>query len=112
MDQERSGFSAEKRADNDNHKRRTSQPAACAEPAKLKQTSLGQLWNALPVSKTKLFWACVAAVLLIMLIGFTWGGWWRPGSAQRSAEPRVHDAVVNRLATICVAQFNLIIAIP
>ena len=107
MEQERPGFAAEKRADNDNRKPRTSEPAASAVQVKPKQASVGERWNALPVSKTKLFWACVAAVLLTMLIGFTWGGWRRPGPVQRSADLMVREAVVNRLATICVAQFNL-----
>jgi hypothetical protein len=107
MEPERPGFAAEKRADNDNRKPRTSQPAARAEPAKPKQVSLGQRWSAIPVSKTLLFWACVAAIILTMIIGFTWGGWLRPGPAQKSADLMVREAVVNRLATICVAQFNL-----
>jgi hypothetical protein len=107
MAQERPGFAAEKRAENDNRRIRTSEPTARAEPAKPKQASAGERWNALPVSKTKLFWACVAAVLLTMIIGFTWGGWLRSGPAQRTADLLVREAVVNRLATICVAQFNL-----
>jgi hypothetical protein len=107
MEQEPPGFAAERRAGNDSRKFRPSEPTARVEQKPPPPASLGQRWNALPVSKTKLFWACVAAVLLTMLIGFTWGGWLRPGPAQKSADLQVRDAVVNRLATICVAQFNL-----
>jgi hypothetical protein len=41
-----------------------------------------------------------------MLLGFTWGGWVRSSTAQRAADLTARDAVVSRLATICVSQFN------
>jgi hypothetical protein len=107
MEQERPGFAADKRGDNDSRRIRPSEPTASIAPKPPKQETLGQRWNGLPVSKTNLFWACVAAILLTLLLGFTWGGWLRPGPAQKSADLQVRDAVVNRLATICVAQFNL-----
>jgi len=41
-----------------------------------------------------------------MIIGFAWGGWVTGGTAQKMAEEMAEDAVVNRLAPICVVQFN------
>jgi hypothetical protein len=53
------------------------------------------------------FWLCLAAILLTMLVGFNWGGWVRGSTAQKMATVTARDAIVQRLATICVAQFNL-----
>jgi hypothetical protein len=53
-----------------------------------------------------LFWACLASVALTMLVGFTWGGWMTAGGAQDAAETMAKDAIVQRLAPICVDQFN------
>lgn len=106
MEQDRTGFSDEKRADNDNRKQRTSEPAPRVAQAKPKKESLGQRWNAVQVTKTAVFWACLASVLLTMLLGFTWGGWVRSSTAQRTADLTARDAVVSRLALICVGQFN------
>jgi hypothetical protein len=106
MEQDRVGFASEKRADNDNRKQKTSEPAPRVEQAKPKQESLGQRWSAVPVTKTTVFWACLASILLTMLLGFTWGGWVRSSTAQRAADLAARDAIVNRLATICVSQFN------
>lgn len=106
MQQDRPGFTAEKRADNDSRKQNISEPASRVEQAKPPQETLGQRWSAVQVTKTALFWVCLASVLLTMLLGFTWGGWVRSGAAQQAADLRARDAVVNRLATICISQFN------
>jgi len=106
MEQDRVGFTAEKRADNDNRKQKASEPPSRVEQAKPKQESLGQRWSAVQVTKTTVFWACLAAVLLTMLLGFTWGGWVRASTAQRAADLTARNAVVSRLATICVSQFQ------
>jgi hypothetical protein len=42
-----------------------------------------------------------------MIVGFTWGGWVRGSTAQKMAATTAQAAVVERLTTICVAQFNL-----
>jgi hypothetical protein len=52
------------------------------------------------------FWACMASVVLTMIVGFGWGGWVTGGTALKMAEARADDAVVKRLAPICVLQFN------
>jgi len=41
-----------------------------------------------------------------MIVGFTWGGWVRGATAQSMASVMAEDAVVKRLAPICVAQFK------
>ncbi len=71
-----------------------------------KKMSLGQRWAKARATKKVVFWACVASMILTMIIGFNWGGWVTGGTAHRLAEAMAKDAVVQRLAPICVAQFN------
>ena len=51
-------------------------------------------------------WAAIGGAVLVMIIGFAWGGWVTGGTAQSRAEEMAADAVVARLVPICVAQFN------
>ncbi len=51
-------------------------------------------------------WAAIGGAILTMIIGFAWGGWVTGGTAQSRSEKMSEDAVANRLAPICVAQFN------
>jgi hypothetical protein len=106
MAQNLPGFSEEKRADNDNRKSRISEPAVKREPPKPKQLSWGERWNEVTVTKTMTFWACLAVIVLTLIIGFNWGGWVTGGTAQTLATTAAKDAVNTRLAPICVAQFN------
>ena len=69
---------------------------------KRERVSLGRRWNDARPTKTLVFWACVASAVLTMIIGFSWGGWVTGGTARATAEARAHDAVVKRLAPICV----------
>jgi hypothetical protein len=69
--------------------------------------SLGQRWNKAQPSKTTVFWLLVAAIILTMIVGFNWGGWVTGNTAQRLAESTARDAVIERLSSICVGQFNL-----
>jgi len=48
------------------------------------------------------FWGAIGGAIVIAVIGFKWGGWVTGGTAQIMAE----EAVVERLALICVAQFD------
>jgi hypothetical protein len=41
-----------------------------------------------------------------MIVGFSWGGWVTGGSAQKMGAAMAQDAVVQRLAPICVLQYN------
>jgi len=51
-------------------------------------------------------WGLVVSAILTMIIGFAFGGWVTGGTAQRMAEEMAEKAVVDRLAPICVVQFN------
>ena len=66
--------------------------------------SLGQRWSEAKPTKTVLFWSCVASMVLTMIVGFSWGGWVTGGTARQTAETMAHEAVVTRLAPICVVQ--------
>jgi hypothetical protein len=48
----------------------------------------------------------MGSIVLTMIVGFAWGGWVTGGTALKSAEKMAEDAVVKRLAPICVVQFN------
>ncbi len=57
--------------------------------------------------KTKLgVWSAIGGAILTMIIGFAWGGWVTGGTAGNMAEEKAEKAVVDRLAPICVEQFN------
>jgi len=71
-----------------------------------KRLSLGQRWSVSRPTKAALFWSCVASAVITMIVGFTWGGWVRGATAQNMALVMAEDAVVKRLASICVAQFQ------
>ncbi len=66
--------------------------------------TMGQRWSGARPTKAATFWCCVASAALTMIIGFGWGGWVTGGTARQTAETMAHDAVVGRLAPICVVQ--------
>ncbi|MDQ3248067.1 MAG: hypothetical protein M3Q45_02550 [Chloroflexota bacterium] len=106
MGQNLPGFSQDKRSDNDNRKPRVSEPQASMEPVQPKKLSWGEQWNATPITKTVAFWSSLAAIALVLLLGFNWGGWVTGGTAQTRATALAKEAVITRLAPICVAQFQ------
>jgi pimeloyl-ACP methyl ester carboxylesterase len=63
-----------------------------------------QRWSDARPSKTLLFWACVATMAVTMIVGFSWGGWVTGGTARQTADTMAQQAVVKRLAPICVVQ--------
>lgn len=63
-------------------------------------------WRDARPTKTAVFWSWVGSVVLTMIIGFAWGGWVTGSTAQKLAEKMADDAVVKRLAPMCVLQFN------
>ena len=71
-----------------------------------KKVSLRKWWREARPTKTVVFWSWVASVVLTMIIGFSWGGWVTARNARIMAEDLAEDAVVDRLAEICIAQFN------
>ena len=75
------------------------------EPNK-QSLSFGQKWSAARPTKTVVFWSCVASAVVTMIVGFSWGGWVTGSTARSMAAVTGEDAVVNRLAPICVVRFN------
>ena len=69
--------------------------------------SRGNKWREIQPSKTQFFWILVAGIVLTMIVGFRWGGWVTGGTAEKMADTAAKNAVISRLAPICVAQFNL-----
>ncbi len=47
-------------------------------------------------------WGAVGGAIVLAIIGFAWGGWVTGSLAEKMEE----DAVVERLASICVGQHN------
>ena len=70
------------------------------------KVSVRQRWDEARPTKTVVFWSWLGSVVLTMIIGFAWGGWVTGGTAQKMAEKMADDAVVKRLAPICVVQFT------
>jgi hypothetical protein len=71
-----------------------------------RKLSLGEKWSAARPTKTIVFWSWVASIVVTMIIGFTWGGWVTGGTARKMADVIGEDAVVKRLAPMCVLQFR------
>lgn len=95
------------RAINDNR-----EPQATTAPASVaKQTDSGptarERWQVARPTKMMAFWFCLGAVVLTLAIGFTWGGWTTAAAAKQQVTISSQSAVVQRLGTICVAQFGL-----
>ncbi|MCG2776267.1 MAG: hypothetical protein L6406_11355 [Desulfobacterales bacterium] len=70
------------------------------------KASFGEKLRSVQPTRKVLVWSCVACIVLTMIIGFSLGGWVTGGTAQRTAEEMAEKAVVDRLAAICVVQFN------
>jgi len=81
--------------------------AAERATAPVKAPGMGEQWREARPSKKVTFGLMAAAAVLTMIVGFNWGGWVSGGTAQKTADTGARDAVVMRLAPICVAQFNL-----
>ena len=71
-----------------------------------RKPSVGQRWRDAQPTKAMAFWSCVVSIVFTMIVGFGWGGWVTGGTAQKMAEAAADEAVVMRLAPICVVQFN------
>ena len=71
-----------------------------------KKVSFKKRWREARPTKTAVFWSWVASAVLTMVIGFAWGGWVTGGTARKMAAEMAQGAVTERLAPICVAQFN------
>jgi hypothetical protein len=51
-------------------------------------------------------WGAVGGAIMAIIIGFAWGGWVLGSNSLDMGEEMARNAVVERLAPICVAQFN------
>jgi hypothetical protein len=67
---------------------------------------IGERWSTAKQTKTRTFWIAIGAVVLVLFLGFSRGGWTTGGSAEEMAEESAQSAVIARLVPICVAQFN------
>ena len=52
------------------------------------------------------FWSAIIGAIIVMVIGFGWGGWVLGSTSQRNADTMVTDALVARLVPMCLEQFN------
>ena len=51
-------------------------------------------------------WGAIGGAIALAIAGFAWGGWETGGAAEKMAEEMAENAVVGRLAPICVEQYN------
>lgn len=68
--------------------------------------SLSRRWEDYQPSKTMLVWACVAAVIATIVIGFSWGGWVTGGMSRAMAATAGDNARGELASVICVERFN------
>ena len=68
--------------------------------------NIRQRWAQKKLTKMEAFWVAIGAIILTLFLGFSRGGWMTGGAAQQMADSASQSAVVERLAPICVAQFN------
>jgi hypothetical protein len=106
MAQEHAGTEREERAANDNRKARTGAPNRSPVQKEQEISGYRERWRTVRASKMAVFWILAAAIALTILLGFRWGGWMTGATAGRAAVTTAQEAVVMRLAPICVAQFN------
>ena len=59
-------------------------------------------WQKFRLGFWAVFWGAIGGAIVLSVIGFKWGGWVTHSTAEAMAD----EAVVNRLADICVNQFN------
>jgi hypothetical protein len=52
-------------------------------------------------------WCAIGGAIITMIIGFNWGGWVMGSTSISMGEKMARVAVAERLAPICVHQFNL-----
>jgi hypothetical protein len=68
--------------------------------------SLFRRWEDYQPSKTILVWACVAAVIATIVVGFSWGGWVTGGTSRTMATAAGDMARGELASAICVERFN------
>ncbi|WP_137113958.1 hypothetical protein [Mesorhizobium sp. GR13] len=68
--------------------------------------SLSQRWGNYQPSKAMLVWACIAAAIATIVVGFAWGGWVTGGTSQTMAKAAGDTARGELASAICVERFN------
>ncbi|MGB3502876.1 MAG: hypothetical protein WBA44_14725 [Mesorhizobium sp.] len=68
--------------------------------------SLSRRWENYQPSKTMLVWACIAAIIATIVVGFAWGGWVTGGTSQTMAVTAGDTARGELASAICVERFN------
>ena len=68
--------------------------------------SLSRRWEDYQPSKTMLVWACIAAAIATIVVGFSWGGWVTGGTSQTMATAAGDTARGELASAICVERFN------
>lgn len=68
--------------------------------------SLSRRWEDYQPSKTVLVWACIAAMIATIVVGFSWGGWVTGGTSQTMAKAAGDTARGELASAICVERFN------
>ena len=59
------------------------------------------------MEKVKLgLWGAAGGAVVLAIVGFMWGGWVTGSTAQQMAADAAEKVVVDRLAPICVEQYN------
>ncbi len=51
-------------------------------------------------------WGAAGGAVVLAIVGFMWGGWVMGSTAQKMAADAAEMAVVDRLAPICIVQYN------
>jgi hypothetical protein len=69
-----------------------------------RKRTLVERWREARPTKTVMFWSWVLVVILTLVIGFEWGGWVTGKTAKSMAEASSNNAVMARLAPMCVAR--------
>jgi len=71
-----------------------------------RKQSLSRRWEDYQPSKTMLVWACIAAVIATIVVGFSWGGWVTGGTSRTMATAAGETARGELASAICVERFN------
>jgi hypothetical protein len=69
------------------------------------EQSLSQRWSDYRPSKALWFWSVVASVIVVLILGFTAGGWTTEGYATTMAKMAARDARAELAAAVCVNKF-------
>jgi hypothetical protein len=68
--------------------------------------TMSQRWDEYQPTKSTLVWACIGAIVVAIVVGFSWGGW-VTGGTSRTAAATAGDVARGELASaICVERFN------